>query len=90
VVSKTGMGSSAALVTSLSGALLSALGAVRLPRRASSTTAAGDSTSHGPVGGIGGVTDYLQSKHIVHRVAQIAHGLAQGKVCSRVPKQLGV
>jgi hypothetical protein len=31
--------------------------------------------------GLGGVVDVARSLDIVHRAAQIAHGLAQGKVC---------
>ena len=30
--------------------------------------------------GIGGIADELLSKDVVHRTAQVAHGLAQGKV----------
>ncbi len=61
VVNKTGLGSSAALVTSLSAATLAFFGAVSLPGLPPR------------VGGEGGA-------ELVHTVAQIAHGLAQGKV----------
>lgn len=63
VITKTGLGSSAALTVSVIGAVLVAAGAARLPMRAAGF---GDAVS----------------RSLVHVAAQIAHGLAQGKVGS--------
>lgn len=73
VINKTGLGSSAALVTSVVGATLSILGIADL----------GDS-SNGAVGARAkaAVHDRAASQRLVHDVAQTAHCLAQGKVGS--------
>lgn len=75
-VSKTGMGSSAALITSLSAAVLAAVNAIVLP------DSAGTVRFSDAVGKSGGETSASRSVRLVHHVAQIAHGLAQGKVGS--------
>jgi phosphomevalonate kinase len=67
---KTGLGSSASLVTSLSAALLSHLSVLTLP-----TPEEADSYHHAS-------TDPPKSLGIIHSVAQYAHCLAQGKVGS--------
>lgn len=69
VVNKTGMGSSAALVTSVVGAVLSYFDIVSSPTL-------GD-TSHQT-----SEEDDLKGKEIVHNLAQICHCSAQGKVGS--------
>ena len=66
VVAKTGLGSSAALVTSFVGGFMSAIGAVDLPQAA---------TEHERARAV----DDLE---LVHRLAQVAHVIAQGKVGS--------
>ncbi|KAJ1720483.1 phosphomevalonate kinase [Coemansia erecta] len=70
-VHKTGLGSSAAMVTSLVAALLAHLGVVGSP----SSSSLSSSASH---------PDEWSSKErrLVHNVAQLAHCLAQGKVGS--------
>lgn len=68
VVAKTGMGSSAALVTSLVGAILQYTGAIDLG--ASDVPKAG-----GPLTG-------EAARRLLHNTAQAAHNLAQGKVGS--------
>jgi len=68
VVNKTGMGSSAALVTSVVGAVLSYFEVVKLPSSSSSETQ--DTAS------------ITQGTTVVHNLAQICHCSAQGKVGS--------
>lgn len=72
VVNKTGLGSSAALVTSAVGAVLSLLGVVALGE--------GGSGDEGGAGRQYGVASRAASLRLVHDVAQTAHCLAQGKV----------
>ena len=70
VVNKTGMGSSAALVTSLVGALLRYFGVVSLP-------------GSGEGGGGGGDREAAENGlRICHNLAQVCHCSAQGKVGS--------
>lgn len=64
-VSKTGLGSSAALVTSVVGATLALLGGVALPDGSAGVGAAA-----------------AAARLLVHDAAQLAHGLAQGKIGS--------
>ncbi|RKO88993.1 hypothetical protein BDK51DRAFT_37793 [Blyttiomyces helicus] len=66
-VHKTGLGSSAAMITSLTGALLHHLGALTLPPLIPSSAPTSAST---------------RSLTIVHNVAQFCHCLAQGKIGS--------
>lgn len=70
VVNKTGLGSSAALVTSLVGALLQSFGAIQLPTSINSTLT--NNTSD----------NFKSSLQIAHNLAQICHCHAQGKVGS--------
>lgn len=65
IVAKTGMGSSAALITSLIGALLQFFGLVSLP---SASSKANTDTERGGI-------------ELVHNLAQLCHCQAQGKVC---------
>ncbi|KAJ3340372.1 phosphomevalonate kinase [Gonapodya sp. JEL0774] len=88
-VAKTGLGSSAAMITSLVAALLSHLGAVDLPtndpqassplptatKKSSSTAPTSLSTSPPPLSGPSALA-------LVHNLAQIVHCAAQGKVGS--------
>lgn len=84
VVAKTGMGSSAALVSSLVGALLSFFDAICLPCSdgtsglESTEGPAGTSPSDGFVPGPG-ITESLD---LTHNLAQACHCVAQGKVSS--------
>jgi len=70
-VAKTGMGSSAALTTSLVGSLLHFYGAVDL-----SPTGAGAGAGAGAGTGAAAV----EGKLLCHNLAQLAHAIAQGKV----------
>ncbi|TPX58081.1 phosphomevalonate kinase [Powellomyces hirtus] len=65
-VHKTGLGSSAAMITSLVGAVVSHFDAVQLPKRSERPTE-------------GAASDGMR---LVHNTAQVAHCLAQGKVGS--------
>ena len=69
-VSKTGLGSSATLVTSLVGALVAYVGGAALPTQHARQT-------HDTYG-----NDDLGSLGLVHRLAQLCHVVAQGKVGS--------
>jgi len=73
LVAKTGMGSSAALTTSLVGVLLVWFGVVSLPSSPSSTEI-GDTQQISSTGDA--------HKKIVHNLAQLAHAIAQGKIGS--------
>lgn len=73
VINKTGLGSSAALVTSLTAAVLCYCGAVNLP---------GLNHADNNVSGAASAS-YDAGAKLVHDVAQVAHGLAQGKVRAR-------
>lgn len=80
MVAKTGMGSSAALVSSLVGALLSFFGAARLPcfddilnQEPARALVCGSS----PEGTVPGVNESLD---LTHNLAQACHCVAQGKV----------
>jgi phosphomevalonate kinase len=104
-VSKTGLGSSAALVTSVVGAVLALLGGVVLPAPPSGAVepGSGESAAMGGAGDDAGAVvaaaemtavtaeQPLSSDGggecdggplLVHDVAQVAHGLAQGKIGS--------
>eukprot|EP01117_Protostelium_nocturnum_P016201 TRINITY_DN6363_c0_g1_i4.p1 TRINITY_DN6363_c0_g1~~TRINITY_DN6363_c0_g1_i4.p1 ORF type:complete len:321 (-),score=69.44 TRINITY_DN6363_c0_g1_i4:27-989(-) len=70
---KTGLGSSAALVTSLSAALLSFFNLVQLPNS--------EDPSFSSLQRDGNV-EKVKSLHFVHNVAQFCHCLAQGKIGS--------
>lgn len=72
IVAKTGMGSSAALVSSLVGALLSFFGAARLP--------CFDDVLHQEPVGDGSVHGENESLDLTHNLAQACHCVAQGKV----------
>lgn len=76
VVAKTGMGSSAALISSLVGALLSFFGKARFPCDSSSSDAAlnVDEGSDGPDSRVN------ESLDLTHNLAQACHCVAQGKV----------
>lgn len=67
-VAKTGMGSSAALTTSLVGALLQWFGVIALP-----TEQQADSSNS---------SDTAESRRIVHNLSQLVHANAQGKIGS--------
>lgn len=71
IIQKTGLGSSAALVTSLVGALLQFFGVVDLCNPGSEGTGSGVGTLQGEAG-----------QRAVHNLAQACHALAQGKVSS--------
>lgn len=73
-VHKTGLGSSAALTSSLVAALLGLLGVVQLPGENDATpdTAAAAAAP-------AAVTDDVRVRALVHAVAQVAHGLAQAR-----------
>jgi len=94
-LSKTGMGSSAALTSSLTGALLQILGVTALPQdpgamrcgmvlQAAPTRAYLPPTSVVSPGTVacGSVLGAANSVRLCHQVAQVAHCLAQGKVGS--------
>jgi phosphomevalonate kinase len=72
IVNKTGMGSSAALVTSIVGALLQFFGASSLP-----TMIDGETTPEAA-----GQENHEEGLRIAHNLAQICHCYAQGKVGS--------
>jgi len=69
IVNKTGMGSSAALVTSLVGSLLRYFGLVKLP----STSTNNDNDDN---------LTYGKDVAMVHNLSQICHSVAQGKIGS--------
>ena len=69
-IGKTGLGSSACLVTSVVGALLHHCGTVRLPRRTVD------------VASYAGAAGAADARALVHAAAQFAHCYAQGKVGS--------
>lgn len=70
IIQKTGLGSSAALVTSLVGALLQFFGVVDLSSPCFEGTGSHAETLQGEAG-----------QRAVHNLAQACHALAQGKVC---------
>lgn len=80
IVNKTGMGSSAALVTSIVGALLTFFGAISLPT--TSTKENGNKLSLGSKVATGGGEKENYGLKITHNLAQICHCHAQGKVGS--------
>ncbi|KAL3770799.1 hypothetical protein ACHAWU_006358 [Discostella pseudostelligera] len=80
IVNKTGMGSSAALVTSIVGALLTFFGAISLPT--TSTKENGNELSLGSKVATGGGEKENYGLKITHNLAQICHCHAQGKVGS--------
>lgn len=71
IVAKTGMGSSAALVSSLVGAILSFFGAARLP------CFDNPDQKPSPEDNVPGVQESLD---LTHNLAQACHCVAQGKV----------
>lgn len=73
-VAKTGMGSSAALVASLVGALLSFFGAARLP---CFDDILDQEQARAPEGDVPGGNESLD---LTHNLAQACHCVAQGKV----------
>lgn len=83
IVHKTGLGSSAALVTSLTAALFQALCFTTLPTAAESRGVQVTEDERGPAfpKPTWEAMDRNTSVRFVHNVAQVAHGLAQGKVC---------
>ena len=89
-LSKTGLGSSAALTTSLAGALLQHLAVTSLPTArqqaggvlAEAALARAVLPGAGPGALPGGLLATAHSVRLVHHVAQVAHCLAQGKVGS--------
>lgn len=76
MVAKTGMGSSAALVASLVGALLSFFGAARLP---CFDDILDQEPASAPEGTVPGLSESLD---LTHNLAQACHCVAQGKVRS--------
>ncbi|CAM9599342.1 unnamed protein product [Ectocarpus fasciculatus] len=84
MVAKTGMGSSAALVSSLVGALLSFFGAARLPCFDGTPDAepAGAPACGSPSGTDTAVLGVNESLDLTHNLAQACHCVAQGKVGS--------
>lgn len=74
MVAKTGMGSSAALISSLVGALLTFFGASRLP--CMDDEACGSS----PIGETDCGPGFSESLDLTHNLAQACHCVAQGKV----------
>jgi phosphomevalonate kinase len=77
VVAKTGMGSSAALITSLVGCLLSTFNVVKLPKFSESTTSNSNNTAS--TVSYEGISAGMR---IVHNLAQVCHAAAQGKIGS--------
>ncbi|KAL7463715.1 hypothetical protein ACHAXS_004069 [Conticribra weissflogii] len=86
VVHKTGLGSSAALVTSLVGALLTFFGVISLPEVMDGEDVLaenGDSQEGAAtVNGMGNSGKYEEGLRIAHNLSQICHCYAQGKVGS--------
>lgn len=86
IINKTGLGSSAALVTSVVAAVLSLLGIVDLREPGASGDASrnisnsGNSSEGASRRKASCVSDRPTSQRLVHDVAQVAHCLAQGKV----------
>jgi phosphomevalonate kinase len=85
VVAKTGMGSSAALITSLVGCLLSTFNVVKLPSSVidittSSSTSSTDSSSN--TANTESHAAVRSGMRIVHNLAQVCHAAAQGKIGS--------
>lgn len=82
VVAKTGMGSSAALVSSLVGALLSFFGAARLPcfDGTPDEEPTGAPACGSPSGTDAAVLGVNESLDLTHNLAQACHCVAQGKV----------
>lgn len=79
VVSKTGLGSSAALVTSVVANVLTLFGVARVQAAAAAAAAEPVSQfSSAPWG----LSSPLSSSNLIHNISQVAHGLAQGKVGS--------
>eukprot|EP01062_Namystynia_karyoxenos_P034313 TRINITY_DN25169_c0_g1_i1.p1 TRINITY_DN25169_c0_g1~~TRINITY_DN25169_c0_g1_i1.p1 ORF type:complete len:521 (+),score=127.43 TRINITY_DN25169_c0_g1_i1:79-1641(+) len=78
---KTGLGSSACLVTSLVGGLLSAVGAADAGSPRAGSPRAGSPRAASPSGKRRRV-DPVPSRDLVHAVAQFAHCHAQGKIGS--------
>jgi phosphomevalonate kinase len=76
VVAKTGMGSSAALITSLVGCLLNTFNVVKLPSRIIDCTTSSSSSSTDCS------SDVRSGMRIVHNLAQVCHAAAQGKIGS--------
>jgi phosphomevalonate kinase len=77
VVAKTGMGSSAALITSLVGCLLSTFNVVALPLSVPDSTTTSSSSSS-----TDSSSDVRSGMRIVHNLAQVCHAAAQGKIGS--------
>ncbi|KAJ3092156.1 phosphomevalonate kinase [Quaeritorhiza haematococci] len=78
-VHKTGLGSSAAMITSVVGGLLSYFGAVDLPAQKIDVAGKHDETSSGDVSSSSASSVDIQ---FVHNLAQFTHCLAQGKIGS--------
>lgn len=76
---KTGLGSSATLVTSLLGALLHLFGAIELPSR---LTAKGPGSSSSSSLSSAGTLQGQAALDVLHSLAQLCHCAAQGKVGS--------
>ena len=86
-VAKTGLGSSAAMTTALTAAVLQLLGLVQLPVRSAASNAIGTesndtATNVSPIQSNPSPSSPSPSLDLVHRVAQLAHCLAQGKAGS--------
>lgn len=83
-IAKTGLGSSATLVTSLLGALLHAFDAIVLPAAGTASDAALDSTARaGSPPKVGrSALQGADALHLLHALAQLCHCAAQGKVGS--------
>ncbi len=83
---KTGLGSSATLVTSLLGALLHAFGLIALPPRAPADAGRGKKRGRGEGGAVeaddGGASEASRSLSLLHNLSQLSHCAAQGKVGS--------
>ena len=75
-LAKTGLGSSATLVTSLLGALLHLFGAIELPSRS------GDGARNGGAAGGAGPLRGEAGLQLLHSLSQLCHCAAQGKVGS--------
>ncbi|CAN0274868.1 unnamed protein product, partial [Discosporangium mesarthrocarpum] len=82
-VAKTGMGSSAALISSLTGAMLSFFDAVTLPREETPPEGVEHPSPEDPrAASDGSGVGWREGLDLVHNLAQICHAVAQGKIGS--------